>query len=53
MIQLEPRSLEAQRGAFKQRRFLATPLAGTIAWAIIGMAGIVLLMSGITGLGQA
>lgn len=32
-------SLEAQRQAFSQRRFLATPLAGTLAWTAVGVAG--------------
>ncbi|MFC3093458.1 DUF7010 family protein [Alteromonas sediminis] len=30
-------SLDAQRELFKQRRFLAMPLAGAVIWAIIGM----------------
>jgi hypothetical protein len=34
------RSLEEQRLEYSQRRFLAMPLAGTLAWAIVGMAGI-------------
>ena len=31
------RSLEDQRNEFSQSRFLAMPIAGTIAWAIIGI----------------
>ena len=33
------RTLEEQREEFSRRRFLATPLAGIIAWAISGVAG--------------
>ena len=36
------RSLEEQRAEFARRRFLAMPLAGTIGWAVIGVAGAVL-----------
>jgi len=32
-------SLEAQRAEFAQRRFLAMPLAGTLAWALIAVVG--------------
>lgn len=32
-------SLDAQRAAFQRRRFLAMPLAGTLAWAAVGVAG--------------
>ena len=32
-------TLDDQREAFAKRRFLAMPLAGTIAWAAIGAAG--------------
>jgi hypothetical protein len=32
------RSLEEQRKEFSQSRFLAMPIAGTIAWTIIGLA---------------
>ncbi len=35
-------SLEAQREAFANRKFLATPLAGLIVWLIVGIAGIFL-----------
>lgn len=35
-------TLEEQLEAFASRRFLAMPLAGTIAWAAIGVAGAVL-----------
>ena len=33
------RTLEDQREEFSRRRFLATPLAGIIAWTIAGVAG--------------
>jgi hypothetical protein len=33
------RSLEQQRLEFSQSRFLAMPIAGTIAWTVIGIAG--------------
>ncbi|MFN8586638.1 MAG: hypothetical protein U0704_02465 [Candidatus Eisenbacteria bacterium] len=36
------RSLDVQREEFARRRFLAMPLAGAIAWAAIGAAGMVL-----------
>lgn len=36
------RSLEEQREEFKQKRFLAMPLAGLIVWAIIGICGLFL-----------
>lgn len=32
-------TLEQQRESFSRRRFLATPLAGTIAWTLAGLAG--------------
>ncbi|HEX5685180.1 MAG TPA: hypothetical protein VFY73_14250 [Ideonella sp.] len=35
-------SLDAHRAAFAQRRFLAMPLAGTLAWTLIGIAGALL-----------
>ncbi len=34
-----PRSLDEQRAEYQRRRLLAMPLAGTIAWAVIGVAG--------------
>jgi len=34
-----PRTLEAQREEFSRRRGLAMPLAGTLAWAGIGLVG--------------
>ncbi|KAA9134034.1 hypothetical protein F3N42_00340 [Marinihelvus fidelis] len=34
-------TLEQQKQAFEHRRFLAMPLAGTIAWAVIGLIGAV------------
>ena len=37
MTTLSTRSLEEQRKEFSQSRFLAMPIAGTIAWAIIGV----------------
>lgn len=33
----EPASLDAQRQLFIQRRFIATPIAGMICWAIVGI----------------
>ena len=36
------RPLEEQRAEFASRRFLAMPLAGVIAWTVIGIAGAVL-----------
>ncbi len=33
------RTLEDQREEFSRRRFLATPLAGIVAWTIAGVAG--------------
>ena len=36
---LNTRSLDEQRNEYKQRRFLAMPIAGTIAWLIVGIAG--------------
>lgn len=35
-------TLDQQREAFCRRRFLATPLAGLIIWAMIGIAGVFL-----------
>lgn len=35
----EARSLETQREEFRRRRGLAMPLAGTLAWALIGLVG--------------
>ena len=37
-----PRTLEEQRREFAQRRGLAMPLAGAIAWTIVGVAGVFL-----------
>lgn len=34
-----PRTLEEQRREFPQCRGLATPLAGAVAWTIVGVAG--------------
>lgn len=36
------RTLDVQRAEFSRRRFLAMPLAGTIAWSVIGVASLVL-----------
>ena len=36
------RSLEDQRREFSNRRFLAMPLAGAIAWAVVGIGGLFL-----------
>ena len=33
------RTLDEQRREFAQRRFLAMPLAGAVAWTIVGVAG--------------
>lgn len=33
------RSLDEQREEFSSRRFIAMPIAGTIAWALIGVVG--------------
>lgn len=35
-------TLEQHRAEFTRRRFLAVPLAGTLAWAVIGVAGALL-----------
>ncbi|WP_216859035.1 DUF7010 family protein [Hymenobacter citatus] len=35
-------SLEQQRAQFAARRLLAMPLAGTLAWAVVGVAGLTL-----------
>jgi hypothetical protein len=43
-----PRSLDEQRREFAGRRFLAMPLAGTIAWTVAGVAGAVLPPVGAT-----
>lgn len=34
------RSLEEQRAEFSQRLFLAMPLAGTLAWLLVGVGGV-------------
>lgn len=36
------RSLEIQRAEYSHRRMVAMPLAGTIAWAVVAVAGLVL-----------
>jgi len=38
----QKRSLEAQREEFKQRRLLATPLSGLIAWSVIAACSLFL-----------
>jgi hypothetical protein len=37
-----PRTLEEQRLEFARRRGLAMPLAGAVAWAVVGVAGVFL-----------
>ena len=37
-----PRNLDEQRREFAQRRFLAMPLAGAVAWTVVGVGGIFL-----------
>lgn len=37
-----PRNLDEQRREFAQRRGLAMPLAGAVAWTIVGVAGVFL-----------
>jgi hypothetical protein len=37
-----PRSLDEQRREFARRRFLAMPLAGLIAWSVVGVCGLTL-----------
>ena len=39
MTAQSPRSLDEQRREFSRSRFLAMPIAGTIAWIVIGIAG--------------
>jgi hypothetical protein len=39
MSSIPPRTLDDQRLEFARGRFLAMPIAGTIAWSIIGVAG--------------
>ena len=41
---MEPtkRTLEAQRTEFKNGKFIATPLAGLIAWLLVGISGLTL-----------
>ncbi|CCH52572.1 hypothetical protein BN8_01583 [Fibrisoma limi BUZ 3] len=36
------RSLEEQKQAFKEQKLLATPIAGLLAWLIVGVAGLFL-----------
>lgn len=37
-----PPTLDQQRREFAQRRFLAMPLAGAVAWTIVGLSGVFL-----------
>lgn len=37
-----PRTLDEQRAEFASNRFLAMPIAGTIAWAVVGVGGALL-----------
>ena len=39
------RTLDEQREEFARSRFLAMPIAGTIAWSVIGAAGAFLSVS--------
>ena len=39
---MKTRTLEQQREEFSQRKLLAMPMAGAIAWLVIGIAGLVL-----------
>jgi hypothetical protein len=39
MTTTPPRTLDEQLAEFAQNRFLAMPIAGTIAWAIVGIGG--------------
>ena len=36
------RSLDTQRAEYTRRRLVAMPLAGTIAWMVVAVAGVVL-----------
>ena len=38
-VQTPVRSLDQRRDEFSRRRFLAMPLAGSIAWVVVGVAG--------------
>ncbi|GAB2793790.1 hypothetical protein GCM10027275_43440 [Rhabdobacter roseus] len=40
------RTLEEQKNEFKSRKLLATPLAGLLAWLIVGLGGIFLSPTG-------
>jgi hypothetical protein len=40
------RTLEAQKNEFKSRKLLATPIAGLLAWLIVGLASIFLSPTG-------
>ena len=39
-MQFETKGLEEQLRRYRSGRFLAFPLAGTIAWTVVGFAGI-------------
>ncbi|RIV21504.1 hypothetical protein DYU11_19065 [Fibrisoma montanum] len=40
------RTLEEQKQAFKEQKLLATPIAGLLAWLIVGVAGLFLSPTG-------
>ena len=42
MVEAARRSLEVQRQEFTARPLIATPIAGAIAWSVVGLAGILL-----------
>lgn len=42
MTELPARTLEEQRAEFARSRFIAMPIAGTVAWAVIGICGLFL-----------
>jgi hypothetical protein len=39
---VQTNSLDQQRAAFKERRLIAMPIAGTLIWLIVGIAGMLL-----------
>lgn len=45
MTQTSPLTLDEQRAEYARGRFLAMPIAGTIAWSIIGVCGVFLPLS--------
>lgn len=40
------RTLEEQKNEFKQAKLLATPIAGLIAWLVVGIGGLILSTTG-------